>query len=212
MVRNAVQAFVDGKLDDAQMFIWGEDGAGKSHLLSAACEQLNSHGFRIAYLPGEIVNASGALDGMEMCDFLCIDDLQRLDHAAEIDLFHCINRCRDTGARIMLAADRAPENLGIRLPDLQTRLSWGLVFQLHALGEDGLQNALRQEIEQRSLRASDDVVAYILRRYPRRMSALKRVVDSLDKASLSEQRRITVPFVKRVFDEADRIALSELGS
>jgi DnaA family protein len=86
-----------------------------------------------------------------------------------------------------------------------------LVFQLHALGEDGLQNALRQEIEQRSLRASDDVVAYILRRYPRRMSVLKRVVDSLDKASLSEQRRITIPFVKRVFDEAERIALSELG-
>jgi DnaA family protein len=110
MVRNAVQAFVDGKLDDSQMFVWGDAGAGKSHLLSAACDQLNRHGFRIAYLPGEIVNASGALDGMELCDFLCIDDLQRLDHAAEIDLFHCINRCRDTGARIMLAADRAPEN------------------------------------------------------------------------------------------------------
>ena len=211
MVRDAVRAFVAEKLDDPQIYIWGEEGAGKSHLLSAACEQLGAEGFRVAYLPGEMANFSGALDGMEMCDLLCIDDLQRLDHASETDLFHCINRCRDTGTRLILAADRTPETLGIRLNDLQTRLSWGLVFQLPVLGENGLQQALRQEIQLRSLQASDDVVAYVMRRFPRRMSALKQVVDRLDEVSLSEQRRITIPLVKSVFGEAERAALAEMG-
>lgn len=211
IVRDALSAFVNDQLDDAQFFIWGDEGAGKSHLLSAACEQLNAKGFRIAYLPGEMVNYAGALDSMESCDLLCVDDLQRLDHAAEIDLFHCINRCRDAGTRLIFSADRSPEALGLKLQDLQTRLAWGLVFQLHSLSEEGLYHALRQEIEQRSLEASNEVVAYVLRRFPRRMSALKRVVDTLDHVSLSEQRRITIPFVKSVFDEAERVALSDLG-
>jgi hypothetical protein len=41
------------------------------------------------------------------------------------------------------------------------------------------------------------------------MSALKQLVDTLDEISLSEQRRITIPFIKTVFGEAERMALSE---
>jgi len=52
------------------------------------------------------------------------------------------------------------------------------------------------------------VVTYVLRRFPRRMNILKEVVDILDGFSLSEQRRITVPFVKQVFDDADRAVLA----
>jgi DnaA family protein len=159
-------------------------------------------------MPGEMVNQAGALEGMEQCDLLCIDDLQRLDHAAEIDLFHCINRCRDIETRMIMAADRAPEQLGLKLKDLQTRLAWGLVFHTQSMSDDGLRQAFRREIEARSLEASDEVLGYVLRRFPRRMSALKEVVDVLDEVSLSEQRRITIPFVKSVFGEAERAALS----
>lgn len=212
MVRDAVCAFVNGKLDDSQLFLWGDDGVGKSHLLSAACEQMYAAGFRTAYIPGEWVNSEGALSGVEFCELLCVDDLQRLDHATEVELFHCINRCRDRGARILLAADRSPDELGVRLPDLHTRLSWGLVYQVQHLGEDGLRTALRREIELRSLSASKEVVTFMLRRFPRRMATLKRVVDTLDKVSLSEQRHITIPLVKSVFSHARLVALSELGS
>ena len=195
-------------LDDVQIFLWGDTGTGKSHLLSAACQALSAKGYRVAYLPGEIVNHSGALEGMEFSDLLCIDDLQRLDHASEVDLFHCINRCRETGTRLILAADRSPDELGLKLKDLQTRLAWGLVFQLQGLSDEGLREAFKREIEARSLEASDEVLGFVLRRFPRRIAALKQVVDTLDEVSLSEQRRITIPFVKSVFGEAERAALS----
>jgi len=156
-----------------------------------------------------MVNQRGALEGMEQVDLLCIDDIQRLDRAAEVDLFHCINRCREVDTRLIIAADRAPTELGLMLPDLQTRLAWGLVFQVQPLSDDGLRDAFRREIEARSLEASDEVLGYVLRRYPRRMSILKEVVDTLDDVSLSEQRRITIPFFKSVFGEAERVALSE---
>lgn len=206
--RDTLRAFVSGELDDLQMYIWGADGCGKTHLLTAACEAYNQQGYRIAYLPGEIINSSGSLDGLENMDLLCIDDLQRLDHAAEVDLFHLINRCRAAQARLILAADRSVDELGLNLADLQTRLSWELVFHLPPLGEEALRDAFRKEIELRALQASDEVVTYVLRRFPRRMNILKEVVDILDGFSLSEQRRITVPFVKQVFDDADRAVLA----
>lgn len=209
IARDAVRAFVAGELDDVQMYLWGSAGTGKSHLLSAACEAYNALGYRVAYLPGEIVNIADSLIGMEHVDLLCIDDLQRLDHAAEIDLFHLINRCRASATQLIVAADRPVDELGISLPDLQTRLAWGLIFVLQPLSDEGLREALRMEIELRSLQASDEVLGYVLKRFPRRMNILKQVVDTLDKASLMEQRRITVPFVKTVFDDADRAALAD---
>lgn len=208
LTREAVRAFARGELDDVQMYLWGESGTGKSHLLSAACDAYNQRGFRIAYLPGELINHAGSVAGMERLDLICVDDLQRLDHAAEIDLFHLINRCRELSTRLLVAADRPPDELGLALPDLQTRLTWGPVFQIKPLSEQGLGKAFQQEIEQRALQASDEVMSYVLRRFPRRMSILKYVVDKLDEASLLEQRPITVPLVKQVFDEAERIALA----
>ena len=98
--------------------------------------------------------------------------------------------------------------LGLALADLQTRLSWGVAFQLKPLSDQGLREALRKEIEQRSLQASDEVLGFVLRRFPRRMNILKQVVDVLDDVSLMEQRRITVPLVKQVFGEAERAELA----
>ncbi len=209
LASDAVQSFVRGELDDVQLYLWGDAGTGKSHLLSAACDAYNRQGYRIAYLPGEVVNNSESLVGMEHVDLLCIDDLQRLDHAAEVDLFHLINRCRAACTQLLVAADRPIDGLGLALPDLVTRLSWGLVFQLRPLSEDGLRQAFRTEIEQRSLKASDEVLGYVMKRFPRRMNILKQVVDKLDEVSLMEQRRITVPFIKSVFGEAERAALAD---
>jgi DnaA family protein len=72
---------------------------------------------------------------------------------------------------------------------------------LNALGDDALIKALRKEIQSRSLEASDEVINYVLRRFPRHMPALKRLVDRLDSASMSEQRRLTIPFVRSVCGE-----------
>lgn len=209
LTRDAVRAFVNGELNDVQMYLWGNSGTGKSHLLSAACDTYNRQGYRIAYLPGEMINHSESIVGMENLDLLCIDDLQRLDHAAEVDLFNLINRCRAKGTPLIVAADRSVEDLGLALADLKTRLAWGLVFPLKELSEEGLRNAFRKEIELRSLEVSDEVLSYVLKRFPRRMNILKQVVDTLDEVSLMEQRRITVPFIKSIFGEAERAALAD---
>ncbi|MEE9321057.1 MAG: DnaA regulatory inactivator Hda [Granulosicoccus sp.] len=198
LVSQSVEAFVRGTLAERQLLIWGEAGVGKSHLLTSACQSVSEQGYLVAYLSGELANAVDALVGLEQCELVCIDDLQLLDRSAEESLFNCINRCRGADTRLLFAADRQPDELGLQLRDLTTRLTWGPRFQLNALGEDALIKALRKEIQSRSLEASDEVLNYVLRRFPRHMPALKRLVDRLDSASMSEQRRLTIPFVRSV--------------
>ena len=81
---------------------------------------------------------------------------------------------------------------------MTTPLSWGPVFQLHTLNDDELPNALTLQLQLRGLDVSTEVIEYIVRRYPRNMHDLNQLVDRLDQASLTEQRRITIPMVRRV--------------
>ncbi len=198
----SVVAFCDGKLAEQQVYLWGEHGVGKSHLLSAACQTFTTEGYRVAYLTGELANKAEALSGLEQCDLLCVDDLQHLQKDSEVAFFHCINRCRQANTQLLLAADRQPDHLGIALPDLTTRLKWGPVFHLPALNDKELGDAIRHQLESRALQISDDVIDYLLKRFPRDIASLKQLIDQLDKTSMTEQRRITIPLVRQVMAES----------
>jgi len=194
----AVQAMVQGRVDESQIFVWGEQGVGKSHLLSASCHAANDIGWRVAYLAGEDLNDADALLGIEKSDLVCLDDLQLLKPSAEESLFHAINRCRESNTRLLMSSERDLEHLSIDLADLTTRLQWGPSFQLLGLQDAALHDALEQLLMARDLTWTPDVVPYMLKRYPRDIAKLRQCVMALDQASLEAQRRITIPFLKTV--------------
>lgn len=191
-----VQALCAGELDEKQLLLWGEKSVGKTHLLSAACQEFSSRGFQVAYLTGDLANYEGALQGMEAVDLFCLDDLHLLQPAAEENLFHCINRCRDAQTRLIFASEPSVEDIGINLPDLVTRLSWGPVFQIQTLEDDELSDAFVLMLKLRDMDVGPEIIDYVLSRYPREVTALKELVEKLDQATMSEQRRITIPLIK----------------
>jgi len=191
-----VQALCAGDLDEKQLLLWGETSVGKTHLLSAACQNFADKGYQVAYLTGDLASYEDALQGMETVDLFCLDDLHLLQPLAEEKLFHCINRCRDSQTQMIFASRASIDNIGFDLPDLLTRLAWGPVFQLHPLDDDELSEAFALMLKLRGLEVSDEVIEYVSRRYPREMAALKQLVENLDQASLTEKRRITIPLVK----------------
>ena len=201
------------ELADQQFtFVWGESGSGKSHLLQAVCQkahekiatQTSSEQLQPVYLPmQELLHMQpGILDGMESMNPVCIDDIQLLagDSDWEAALFHLFNRTRDHGSRLIVSASAAPTQIDIQLPDLVTRLSWGVSYQLQSLSDDGKRIALQQRATQRGLQLPDDVVQFVLRRSLRDMNSLFELLDKLDVASLVEQRKLTIPFVKQYLD------------
>lgn len=186
------------------VYIWGAEGTGKTHLLQAVCHEITTRGELCAYLPlSEASSLSPeVLDGLEEMAAVCIDDIQAIVGLAawETKLFHLYNRMRDSNARLIVAGNANPNEIGIRLADLWSRLTWGLVLQLRPLDDAGKAAALQLHAHNRGMELPMEVAHYLLRRCPRDMTALYAILDQLDVGSLAAQRKLTIPFVKTVLD------------
>lgn len=184
------------------VYLWGGSGCGKTHLLEAACQEAVLGGRRAGYLPlahGSDL-APEVLRGLENLDLLCVDDLQAVagERRWEEALFHLYNRAEMQQAALIVAATASPSGIGLRLPDLVSRLSAAAVFRLRPL-EDPLRcRALRQRARERGFDIPTEVAEYLIRRCPRDMHTLFGLLEQLDSLTLAEQRRVTIPFVKEI--------------
>ncbi len=182
------------------IYLWGAADVGRSHLLQAACLRMEQFGGRAVYLPLDAVAMYGPqlLDNLEQCDLVCIDEVDLVaGHPTwEEALFHLFNRLRDAGRRLLLSASAPPREVAIKLPDLKSRLTLALVFQLHGLTDEEKLRALQLRASRRGLHLTDEVGRFILTRGSRSMSALFDLLDQLDHASLQAQRKLTIPFLK----------------
>jgi DnaA family protein len=186
------------------VYLCGTRGQGCSHLLQAACHYAHHQQMTSVYLPlAQLVSLSPEiLNGLELLDLVCIDDLHVIASHAEWEeaIFHLYNRLYDSGKKIILAANDLPKAINISLPDLVSRLSWGFVFQLHPLDDREKLSILTMRANKRGISLSEEVGKYILTHCPRHMGTLFAALDALDKASLAAQRRLTIPFVKEVLE------------
>ena len=192
------------------IFLIGPSDSGKSHLLFAACNHLAQQQTPAAYLPlREYAHTEAMLlEGMESQTTLCLDDIDAIcgNPAWEMALFNLINRMRELNHTLILTASQTPRNLTIDLPDLQSRLSAGLLLQLRQEDEETRRAILQLKGEERGLELSDEVCRYLFNHYRRDLGSLIRLLDQLDRAALVSQRRITIPFIKAWLTEHPSIS------
>ncbi len=187
-------------------WLWGAPRTGRTHLLQATCALAGERGATSAYLPlGADWLAPGMLAGLEQLAVVCLDDVDAVAGRAEWEraLFVLYNELAERGGRLVCAARGAPAASPVALPDLASRLAASLVWQVRALPEDAVPDALRSRAAALGLELPDDTLQYLLRRLPRGFAALCDVLDRLDGAALARQRRLTVPFVRTVLEPAD---------
>lgn len=193
-------------LDQAQPLIVlaGDTGSGKSHLLQAASQaQEQEESSTTAHwvdLEEMQLMSPEVLEGLDVADLVCLDNLHVVcgRKAWEEALFHLVNRLQDRGAVLVVSSAKVPAELPIALADLSSRLAAGILIQLARPRDDDRLAILKARAERRGLDLSDEVAQYILRRADRHTEALLAVLQILDDASLSSQRRLTIPFVKSV--------------
>lgn len=187
------------------LYLHGPSGCGKTHLLAAACARVIGRGGRAAYI-GLAARPLGDLARpawLEGLDLLCIDDVQEVvgRPAWERAVMGLYDRARDSDGPLVLAGRGGPGKLGLSLPDLESRLAWGLVYRLEMLDDHEKNEALRLRARARGVELPPEVAEYLLSRYPRGMADLCGLLDRLDQGALVAQRRITVPFVRTLLDE-----------
>ena len=122
----------------------------------------------------------------------------------ERDIFGLLREIEDNGARLVLAAQAPPALLKWSLADLGSRCAAGAVFQLRPLDEQEQHAALQLRARLRGLELPDETWHWMRKRFPRDMRTLYQLLDALDEAALTAQRRLTVPFIREVLKSAER--------
>jgi DnaA-homolog protein len=186
------------------IWLWGARGSGKTHLLQAACA---AAGEAAAYFPLDRTFSlpPEALTGYERSPVLCVDDADQV--AGDLDweraLFRLFNEAGELRSRLIFAASVAPRQAPWVLDDWRSRAASCVVYQLHELDDAGRIEALRLRAAQRGLQLPHETAEYLLKRMPRDLPSLFDVLDALDEASMVEQRRLTIPFIR---DELEKHA------
>lgn len=189
----ALKALVGGTAREPWIYLWGEDGSGRTHWLRAACRDYAGSGRSAVMWAG--VGQPWPEGGL-----VAVDDVDELDAASQIALFNGLNLARDGAFLMVLSGNAPPAQLRLRV-DVRTRLGASLVYRVQPLRDEDKAAALRRLASARGFDLPAEVADYLLTHGDRDLRALVRALDLLDRTSLERQRPLTVPLLREALRE-----------
>ncbi|MCP5269193.1 MAG: DnaA regulatory inactivator Hda [Zoogloeaceae bacterium] len=190
----ALAGWLSPESREPSLLLWGEAGAGKTHLLRACCALTTPANYADA-ADDPALQHLPPLNSVE--SFFAIDNVEALNNAGQIALFNLFNRLRADGGRLLTSASAPPLQLSLR-EDLRTRLGSGLIYRLRPLSDAEKIAALGKQASLRGMRLSDEALNYILNRAPRDMRSLSAFLAALDLYSLEHKRPLTLPLLREL--------------
>lgn len=196
---NAVAlAVIEGWRDwpGGRMVVVGPKGSGKTHLAQVWAE----------LCPRARTVAATDLAGADIPTLstapLAVEDAGGIagDPAGEIALFHLYNLMGAQAQPLLLTADQAPALWPTALPDLSSRLQAMPVARLEPPCDMLLSAVLVKLFADRQITVAPAVIAWLLLRMERSLSAAAEIVARLDSAALQAGRAVTVPLAVQVLD------------
>jgi DnaA-homolog protein len=176
----------------APVYLWGPSGSGKTHLLRALTSHREAGWFDSATPTPWSFDDAWSLIVLDGCD--------AFDEAQQQSAFALFIDAASHGTQVAASGNVPPVDLPLR-DDLQTRLGSGPVFAISPLGETDARVVLRQEADRRGIFLSDDVMSFLMTRFSRDLKHLMALLDRLDEFALAEHRQVTVPLLKKMFEE-----------
>jgi DnaA family protein len=139
-------------------------------------------------------------DNAEMVECLCVDDIDAVMGlpAWEEALFHLYNNRRQIQKTTVFSASVIVNELTIALPDLRTRLTACLCFQIPLLSDEQKVALVQWRAKSVGMELNDACATFVIQRSGRQLEDLLAVMNRLEKESLIAGRKITIPFIKSV--------------
>lgn len=187
------------------LWLWGPRASGKTHLLQAACRAASQADRRAMYVP--LRDATPAmLADLEHLELLALDDVDTVagDPSWERALFVLLNEALSRRNALLLAAESAPLECRWQLRDLASRAGGAVTYRLAALADAERAEALQLHATARGLELEHAAAEFLVKRVARDMGELTQVLDRLDRASMSAQRRLTIPFIREQLEVGSR--------
>lgn len=178
----------------APVYLWGEPGCGKTHLLHAVMSSVKASGFKCGCLNR---TACETFTVDEDWKVVLMDDCEQFSRALQAAAFRAFIDAQTFGIWVVAAGALPPVALPLR-DDLRTRLGWGDIFALKPLSDEALQAAIWHACHERGLSIGKEVFSYIVHHFSRDMATIMQLVARLDEYALSTKRNITVPLIKEM--------------
>jgi DnaA family protein len=187
------------------LFLSGPESSGKSHLLNALCHAARAAGLAAFYIALKRLSeeAAAGLEGLQQLDLVCVDDLDCVAGSAvwERALFRSFNEIREAGGRLLVSSALPLSALPLQLPDLTSRLSWGVRQSPLPPDDAGKLEILQQRARTLRIEVPLDVQNYLLRYGKRDMASLLTSLERLKNAAFTAKRKITVPLAREVLGQ-----------
>ncbi|MBO6556932.1 MAG: DnaA regulatory inactivator Hda [Pseudomonadales bacterium] len=180
------------------VLVYGPKSSGKSHLLQGLCREALDVGQSVIFLSSLNKLDPSVLEGLESRTLICLDDVDEVmgQPAWQQSLFHLINAAKDQGSKLVLASTLPVADLKPALADLSSRLKGAYLVPADELCDTDKLEVIRRKAHRRGFEMSEEVCRFILSRAQRDMHHLARLVEQLDKQTLMQQKKVTIPFVK----------------
>jgi len=177
-------------------YLWGAAGSGKTHLLQAVAQALREQGAAAGWLDPSL-HEPPEFD--EAWAVVLMDDVDRYSAVQQHAAFNWFVNAQTLQRGVLAAGAAPPADLRLR-EDLRTRLGWGHVFHLQVLSEPERRAVLRQAADERGIFLGDEVMDFMLTRFPRDLGSLMQLLDQLDGYALQTKRAVTIPLIKSMLE------------
>ncbi len=198
------------------LFVHGQSGLGKTHLLQAICVALQQRNAHVVYVTcetfvNEFVRAieTGELpafrDSARRADALVIDDVQFLANreSSQEELFHTFNVLYQSRKQIILSADSPPSDIPTLEDRLVSRFNWGLVAQIDTPSRETRQAILQKKARLRGCEVPDDVLDFIAERMESNIRLLEGALTKLISETQIAGKPMNVDTARAVIDGLD---------
>ena len=182
----------------AELWIFGPEGVGKTHLALHLADRFKFHYFDCGEIAPEL--SGNLFEALSETDGLILDRVDRwLGHdVPEAALFSWWKRKHSGLILISRSSPRADEL--VSLPDLASRFRAALILPLDGLSDEGCHRLFECHIKQLHLHLTPDVIRFLIPRLPRNPSKLMDLIYAIDEESLRDQRRVTIPWLSQLLN------------
>ncbi len=192
------------------LFIAGQTGLGKTHLLMALGNHITKHQPEkyILFVSGpelvERVNRDGdtsianLMDSIKAVDFFLMDEVDVLVNCSKAQeaVYSIYNSLKDDDKRIIFAGRATPQALKGAEDFLTSRFKWGMTAEIQSIDDASMMKIMKKLGKDLGLSLPDAVLNFLIVRIDRDFPSIRKAVDTINRESFQQKRKVTIPLVK----------------